>query len=280
MAKIYCNKVKKWDSAGREEQEVIQNGVRGHPVCDRFLTDADRGKIILFDKHNPPKWWRQGEELSSEETLEKLVKAAKNESQYVSLSKRTEPHCRSVLIKAPDDLRNPSDIFKASKAELQQEGEKEPKIALLDRENYVRGSAPVHSYLENMGIDRIVELIDTGRLSITYSGLPEACYYRLEDGMDKGRDAYAGTISGEAEYTMNKDMSMTIAHFVNSDNVHVIEESKAAEIDAAEKEWAEEKNDWAVDGHLPYEEFTGDYRGWDDPDYEPDDDMERCDQFF
>lgn len=59
---------------------------------------------------------------------------------------------------------------------------------------------------------------------------------------------------------MNKDMSMTIAHFVNSDNVHVIEESKAAEIDAAEKEWAEEKNDRAVDGHLPYEEFTGDYR--------------------
>lgn len=280
MAKMYYNKIAKWDSQRRKDQEVTQNRVRGHPVCDQILTDEDRGKIILFDKQNPPKWGEYGEELSPEETLEELAKAAKTETEYVSLSKRTEPHYRSVLIKAPDDLRNPSDIFKASKTELQQEGEKEPKVALLDMENCVRGSAPVHSYLENMGIDRIVELIDTGRLSITYSGLPEACYYCLEDGMDKGRDAYAGTINGEAEYTMNKDMSMTIAHFVNSDNLHVIEESKAAEIDAAEKEWAEEKNDRAVDEYLPYEEFTGDYRGWNDPDYEPDDDMERCDCFF
>lgn len=56
MAKMYYNKIAKWDSQRRKDQEVTQNRVRGHPVCDQILTDEDRGKIILFDKQNPPKW--------------------------------------------------------------------------------------------------------------------------------------------------------------------------------------------------------------------------------
>lgn len=233
--------------------------------------------LMSFDRKNLPIWalGRETLELDVHETAGML--ASRIEYSHLPIS-RTEPHERSVLIIDRDDTRNAYEIYHQSGEQLEREGSLEPCLALLDKNNYVRGEVPLHTYLSHVGVDRLVELIDAGQLSFTYSGLPEATYRRLEDGMDKGREAYAGTINGEAEYNINKDMSLTITNFLRSDNVHVIEGSLSAEIEAALAEDVEEKTDReSTKQTIPDREdtyYTGDYYGWNDPEYESDDDME------
>lgn len=224
--------------------------------------------LLEFDLDNAPEWFLSEDdlELSEEDTAEFLAERRKEKPEVHG---RTERHERVVLLKDREDERSFREIAGKDKERLRKEGDKEPKIALVDRDRNVRGAAPLHMYLEKTGLDRILEQIDSGELSITYSGLPEAMYYNVEDGMDRGRNAWAGTINGEAEISVNRNMDLTIANFVLCDNVHVYENALSPEIEAKITEAREER----IDQQIGNDYYTGDYRGWDDPDYEPEDEL-------
>lgn len=241
-------------------------------ISFRALKEKDRklAETIEYDQKNLPEWYGQDLELNEQETAEAFTSLDSREHEE-DAGKRTEPHERAVLLKAKDDKRSFAEIAEQNKDELEKEGEREPRIAVLDKENYVRGTAPLHTVLEKDGIDRLLEMVDSGKASITHSGLPEAVYSQIEDGMEKGRVAWAGTINGESEYSENRNLDLTITNFMRSDNIHVYENAISGQEEAIEDEKEEEFLD-RTSSDVPY--YTGDYRGWDDPDYEPDDDLE------
>ena len=72
--------------------------------------------------------------------------------------------------------------------------------------------------------------------------------------MDRGRNAWAGTINGEAEISVNRNMDLTIANFVLSDNVHVYENALSPEIEAKITEAREER----IDQQIGNDYYTGD----------------------
>lgn len=272
------NQEEEWD-----DEDIDLSGLD----LDGILSEAERNtleKNMSFDINNTPVWSDGGIdlELNEQETADMI---AGERSEYSHPAEfRSTPHERAVLILDKTDDRKAFEIFSETRESLEKEGDREPHMALLDRDNYVRGEVPLHIYMGRVGVDRLTDLIDAGTLSVTYSGLPEASYRRLEDGMERGRNAYAGTINGEAEYSINRDMSLTVSNFLKSDNVHVFEEAYSAEIEATNLEEAEEISDrLSVKGTEPdMGDYAGDYRGWNDPDYEPEDDMERemGDEYF
>ena len=225
--------------------------------------------LLEFDIDNAPKWFRSEDdlELSEDDTAELIAEKGKSRSEL--RNGRAERHERVVLLKAREDDRSFKEIAEKDRESLRKEGEKEPKIALVDRDRNVRGAAPLHLYLEKTGLDRVLAQIDSGALSITYSGLPEAMYNNIEDSMNKGRNAWAGTINGEAEISVNRNMDLTMSNFVTSDNVHVYENALSPEIEAKLSEIREER----IDQQIGDDEYTGNYEGWNDPEYEPEDDL-------
>lgn len=225
-----------------------------------------------FDQKNIPEV-HSNLELDEIETLSTIFKMMDKAAQK---EKRAKPHERTVLLFEQEDQRSVIEIYHMNPDELERGGKNEPQIALVDSENNIRGKAPFHTFAEKTGIDKIIESIEKGELSITYAGLPEASYHLLEDSMERGRVAYAGTINGEAEYSCNRDVRLTISNFMSSDNVHVFETAYSGEKEAVLQENKEEENDRGIgfNGRM-IEEYSGDYRGWSDPDYQPDDDMER-----
>lgn len=232
-------------------------------------------EIIEFDQKNVPEWHPSGLELSEDETVEMLAGMDKdNAADRETGENRSAPHDRTVVIKDKDDKRSFHEISKMEKDKLRLENEKEPKVALVGRDNYVRGIIPLSRYMDESGIDRMLQMLDSGQVSITHSAFPEAIYCRVEDGMEKGRVAWAGTINGEAEYSVNRNMDLTVSNFSKSDNIHVHETALPGEMEAREDELEEELADRAA-SHSAQPYYTGDYRGWDDPDYEPDEELER-----
>lgn len=254
----------------KEKRYYSKDEVGSHEARPDGVDLPDNGlkieNIMRFDADNIPKWNKSSlmNELNEKETINAIHDHEK--SAFTHGATRTEPHDRLVLIQAEDDKRSITEVMNKDYKSLETEGKNEPVLALVDKENFVRGEVPLHEFLEYSGVDRLVWLVDTGQLSLTYSGLPEASYRRMEDGMNRGRDAYAGTINGEAEYSYNKDMSLTVTNFLKSDNIHAVEETRSGSEEARRLEKEEEKIDKG---------YTGDYRGWNDPDYEPDDDLER-----
>lgn len=226
-------------------------------------------EIIEFDQKNLPVWYGEETELSEKETMDYLSTMDGGEKE--DPSKRTEPHDRVVLVKKKEDMRSTAEIGELSKEELRAEGKKESELAVVGKDNYVRGTVPVHMYLEENNLEKLLQMLDSGQVSITHSAFPEAIYVRVEDGMEKGRVAWAGTINGEAEYSINRSQDLTVENFLRSDNIHVHENALSGEMDAIAAEAREEDAD--LESGMDY--YTGDYRGWDDPDYEPEDDMER-----
>lgn len=226
-------------------------------------------EIIEFDQKNLPVWYGEETELSEKETLDYLNTMDSEEKD--DPGKRTEPHDRVILVKKKEDRRSAAEIGELSREELQSEGEMEPEFAVVGKDNYVRGTVPVHMYLDENNLEKMLQMLDSGQVSITHSAFPEAIYVRVEDGMEKGRVAWAGTINGEAEYSINRSQDLTADNFLRSDNIHVHENALSGEMEAIEAEAHEENADLA--SGMDY--YTGDYRGWNDPDYEPEDDMER-----
>lgn len=256
---------------------LLRKATRQEELHSSPLIEYDRNNIPVFGDEN---------ELDEQEMFAIMDDMSKDVSHP---DIRAEPHDRSVIMLAGSENRDLNEIYNADRETLRQEENRKPSIVLLDKDNHVRGEIPLDAYLKHTGVDRMVDLIDKGKLSLTYSGLPEAAYYRIEDSMERGREAYAGTINGRTAFGPVILNELTRESFSSSDNLYVLDISRSGEREAAraeemetyrdihpmdsaeqaafESEKEEELNDRR---ESMYPSYTTDTRGWDDPEYEPD----------
>lgn len=240
----------------KNKEPVVKKDVREEPV------EVQVKEAITYHHTHQPK--PQERVLSSQQFFKMMNDIHEQKERDIQdgtiLGGKPAPHARLVIMKDKDETIE--DVLQYSKDRRPEPGKAEPVILLIGKDDKALGQMNLHNYLEYIGTDQLVDLVNSGQLSMTSAKLPEAIFNRVEDGDEKGTDAFAGVIATQGDVPE----LLSVHYFTQVDDLIYYDFADDAEREAILKEEMEEK----IERETFSEEIEEDRSGSDmDDDFDP-----------